>query len=99
MHDSMAFHGTKLIAWLKDNVDWLQKKNFFLLGNSAYNISPYLLTPYGQDADIVGSPKDTFNFWHSNSHICVECAFGELRMQWEFFGEYFRWILLHVDQL
>jgi hypothetical protein len=55
MHDSMAFHGTKLNAWLKDNVDWLQEKNFFLLGDSAYNISPYLLTPYGGDADIVGS--------------------------------------------
>jgi hypothetical protein len=88
MHDSLAFEGTKMNQLLKDRLDWLEQHGFFLVGDSAYNISPYLLTPFG-DADVVGDAKDTFNFWHSNSRIRIECAFGELIMRWGIFWRTF----------
>jgi hypothetical protein len=83
-HDSLAFDGTKLNNHLLHDIGWLRSNGFFLVGDSAYNISPYLLTPYS-DAKIEGDPKDAYNFWQSNARIRIECAFGELVMRWGIF--------------
>jgi hypothetical protein len=83
-HDSLAFDVTNLNCNLLQEVVWLRSKGFLLVCDSAYNISPYLLTPYS-DAKIEGDPKDAFNFWQSNAHIHIECAFGEMVMRWGIF--------------
>jgi hypothetical protein len=91
-HDSLAFESTKLNQLLREEVVWMRQQGFFLVGDSAYNISPYLLTPYS-DANIEGETKDTFNFWQSNARIRIECAFGELVMRWGIFWRSFRFDL------
>ena len=50
----------------------------------------FLLIPY-DDAES-GSVKDAYNFWQSNSCICIECTFGELIMQFGIF-----WCTLRFD--
>ena len=56
----------------------------FLAGDSAYSLSPFMVTPYEVDElgdDTMGS-KDSFNFHLSSCRIMIECAFGELVMRW-----------------
>ena len=50
------------------------------MGDSAYAIRSYLLTPF-DNAD-AGSSEDTFNFFLSNMRIYVECTFGEIDRRW-----------------
>jgi len=80
-HDSTAFSSTQLFKTLNELQEWLWAKKLFLIGDSAYNLSSYMLTPY-EDVSMVGESKDNFNYWHSNARIRVECAFGEIVMRW-----------------
>jgi hypothetical protein len=75
-HDSTAFNDTKLNKEiLQKMAQKLQEKGFFFIGDSAYPLLVYMLTPF---ADVVGmSPEDAFNYWLSNSRIQIECAFGK----------------------
>jgi len=75
-HDSVAWKETKLLDLLnKELYDVLKKHGFFIVGDSAYPLSPYLQVPYSNARP--GSQEDAFNFWLSNSRIQIECTFGE----------------------
>ena len=75
-HDSVAWKETKLHDLLdKELYDTLKKHGFFIVGDSAYPLSPYLQVPYSDARP--KSDKDAFNFWLSNSRIQIECTFGE----------------------
>ena len=63
--------------------DELYGKGFFLIGDSAYSIRSFLITPY--DLAKNGTPQDDFNFYHSSARITVECAFGEIDLRWGIF--------------
>ena len=79
-HDSTAFKNSKLYTWLMGNWEWLKNKGFYFIGDSAYSLKSFLLTPY--DNVLHGTPEDNFNFFHSSSRICVECTFGEIDLRW-----------------
>ena len=55
-------------------------RGFYFIGDSAYTLKSFLLTPF--DGVMHGSEEDNFNFFHSSSRICVECAFGEIDLRW-----------------
>ncbi|KAL7517804.1 hypothetical protein ACHAWX_002693 [Stephanocyclus meneghinianus] len=78
-HDSFAFSESKLYDLLHELKDTLKENGLFLVGDSAYPLSTFLLTPY-DDAQ-PSSPEDSYNFWHSNARISIECFFGELIMR------------------
>ena len=82
-HDSSAFNETGLSSLLDELTAELEKLGLFLVGDSAHNMKPTLLTPF-LDA-LSQSDEDAFNFWLSNSRITIECAFGELIMRWGLF--------------
>ena len=82
-HDSRAFLETRLYELLNKKKDFLRNNQFFIAGDSAYNPESFLLTPH-EDATS-SSVEDAYNFWHSNSRIRIECAFGELVMRWGIF--------------
>ena len=95
-HDSAAFNGSRLCDLLKEETvsRTLHEKGLFLAGDSAHNLSPFLVTPYDVDetsADINGE-RDSFNFHLSSCRIHIECAFGELVMWWGIF-----WRTLRFD--
>ena len=55
----------------------------WLAGDSAYHLKGHTMIPYSAAGFM--SDEDNFNFWLSNSRICVECAFGELVWRWGVF--------------
>ena len=61
---------------MEKNRDILSEMGCYLVGDSAYALSPYLLCPY--DNTQVDSAEDTFNYFLSSSRIYVECCFGEV---------------------
>jgi DDE superfamily endonuclease len=86
-HDSVAFTSSKLFELLKEVSEDLYERGLFIVGDSAYNLTSFLVTPY--DTDEVGSDsdhsKDSFNYHLSSCRIYIECAFGELVMRWGIF--------------
>ena len=79
-HDSSAFKHTELYTWLLNNWVSLARKGFYFIGDSAYSLKSFLLTPY--DNTRHGTAEDNYNFFHSSSRIVVECAFGEVDLRW-----------------
>ena len=79
-HDSTAFKCSKLYSWLLGNCGWLKEKGFYFIGDSAYSLKSFLLTPF--DNVRHGTAEDNYNFFHSSSRICVECTFGEIDLRW-----------------
>ena len=42
-----------------------------------------------------GTPEDNYNFFQSSSRISVECAFGEIGLQWGILWKPLRFSLVH----
>ncbi len=79
-HDSTAFKNGSLGKWLHKNWRSLHSKGFYFLGDSAYSLKSFLLTPY--DNAVHGTDEDNYNFFHSSSRIKVECTLGEIDLRW-----------------
>jgi hypothetical protein len=79
-HDSTAFKNSGLYQWLMHNWKSLMDKGYYFIGDSAYALKSFLLTPY--DNAMHGTTEDNYNFFHSSSRISVECAFGEIDLRW-----------------
>ena len=82
-HDSSAFKSSQLHDILENNWENLVQKGLYLIGDSAYSLKSFLITPY--DNAKPSTPEDSFNFYHSSCRIYVECAFGEIDMHWGIF--------------
>jgi hypothetical protein len=92
-HDSSAFKASSIYKTLLDKTQWLYDKGLYFIGDSAYSIRSFLLTPY--DNAPHASTEDNFNFHHSSSRISVECAFGEVDMRWGIFWKPLKFSLKH----
>jgi hypothetical protein len=98
-HDSNAFFETSLYDLLWELEDWLLMCGFFLIGDSAYTLLSFFLIPFESNVTAPGSCQDGFNFWHSNSRIRIECAFGEIIMRWGIFWRPLRFKLHHCGDI
>jgi hypothetical protein len=58
-------------------------KGLHFIGDSAYSIKLFILTPYDNAAH--GTPEDNYNFFHSSLRIGVECCFGEVDLWFSIF--------------
>jgi len=92
-HDSTAFKNSSLYQWLIHNWNSLRQKGYYFIGDSAYSIRSFLHTPY--DNALHETPEDNYNFFHSSSRICVECAFGEIDLR---FGIFWRALTFGLAQ-
>ena len=79
-HDSTSFKDCSFYKHLQDRWMYFYDRGFYLIGDSAYALRSFLITPYGNAMH--GTPEDDFNFFHSSSRICIECTFGEVNMRW-----------------
>jgi|EP00979_Chaetoceros_neogracilis_P009196 hypothetical protein len=79
-HDSTAFKHSSIYKLLQEKWKGLLKKGYYIIGDSAYALRSYLMTPF--DNAMHGTDECNFNFFHSSSRITVECAFGEIDMRW-----------------
>ncbi len=59
-HDSTAFKRTGLYQWLLENWWRLERDGYYFIGDSAYALHQFIITPY--DNAMHGTPKDNFNF-------------------------------------
>jgi len=92
-HDSTAFKHSNFYEWLEKNWKKLAEKGLYFIGDSAYAIKSFLVTPF--DNAVHGTPEDNYNFFHSSSRISVECAFGEIDLRWGILWSTLRFSLAH----
>lgn len=52
---------------------------YFLIGDSAYPLKPYLITRINSNLTY---ERRIFNYRHSRARRCIECAFGVLASKW-----------------
>lgn len=83
-HDSVAFTNSRLYSLLTAKAELLEEKGFYLIGDSAYSLTPFLLVPFSTDEIRNDSSAmcDAYNFYLSSSRIQIECAFGEPVRRW-----------------
>jgi len=74
--DCLAFEGMSLFQKLEDGI---LAPGLCLFGDNAYLNTPYMATPY---AAVSGGTKDSYNFYHSQLRIRIECTFGMLTHRW-----------------
>ena len=83
--DLLAFEASELHTRLEGGLMHQDGENerFVLFGDNAYINTPYLATPF---TNVAGDPnraaEDSYNFYHSQLRIRVECAFGMLVQRW-----------------
>ena len=82
-HDSSVFKGSSLGTHLMSIRNEIHRAGLYLVGDSAYSIRGFLLTPYENAQP--NSREDAFNYFLSNQRIYVECAFGEIDRRWGIF--------------
>ena len=70
--DCLTFVGVSLFQKLEDGI---LAPGLCLFGNNAYLNTPYTATPF---AAVSGGTKDSYNFYHSQLRIRIECTIGML---------------------
>jgi hypothetical protein len=75
------------IFWVSCLSNDLYERGLFIAGDTAYAITPFLIASYESRElqNDVMKAKDGFNYQLSSCQIYIECAFGELVMQWGIF--------------
>ena len=74
--DCLAFEGMSLFQKLEEG---MLAPGLCIFGDNAYLNTPYMATPYPA---VSGGTKDSYNFYHSQLQIRIECAFGILTHRW-----------------
>lgn len=83
--DCLAFKASELHKRLENGLLHCADGNerFVLFGDNAYLNMPYMATPF---TNVAGDPnrvaKDSYNYYHSQLRIRVECAFGMMVHRW-----------------
>ncbi len=78
-HDSRAFMNSPIYDLFDNNPQVLLPQSF-ILGDSAYPLKTYLMTPFRHTA--ATQQQRRYNKAVSKARITVECAFGQLANRW-----------------
>jgi hypothetical protein len=74
--DVLSFESSSIYGRLQDG---LLAPGLCLFGDNAYINARFMTTPY---SGVSGGTKDSYNFYHSQLRINIECAFGRLVHRW-----------------
>jgi hypothetical protein len=74
--DCLAFEGMTLHQKLEEGI---LAPGLCIFGDNAYLNTAYMATPY---PGVSGGTRDSYNFYHSQLRIRIECTFGMLTMRW-----------------
>jgi hypothetical protein len=85
-HDARAFSESSFFRFMNDHIAAAREENpgdkWYVLGDSAYPLSDWLMKPYPQLADDDTGPRLSFNIGHARQRVAVENAFGRLKQRW-----------------
>ena len=85
-HDARAFLESSFSRFMNDHIVAAHHENpndrWYVLGDSAYPLSTWLMKPYPQLADDETGPQLSFNIAHARQRVAVENAFGRLKQRW-----------------
>ncbi|KAK2703958.1 uncharacterized protein LOC136041367 [Artemia franciscana] len=89
VHDARVFRNSGLYEDTSSNpISRFPNRELYILGDSAYPLLPWLITPY-RDSGRLTQQQKHFNYRHSAARIAVEHAFGLLKGCWR--------VLQHLD--
>jgi hypothetical protein len=74
--DILSFESSSFFSKLQEG---LLADGLCIFGDNAYINSTFMATPY---TGVSGGVKDSYNFYHSQLRINIECAFGRLVHRW-----------------
>ena len=83
--DCLAFEASELHRRLENGLmqQDVGNERFVLFGDNAYLNTPYMATPFTNvSGDANQAAEDSYNFYHSQLRIRVECCFGMLVQRW-----------------
>ena len=79
-HDSYVFQRSSLFKNLEENcADHFDQKRYHLVGDSAFVLKPWLLSPYKRSPTGLTQSQKRFNYKLSSTRIVVENSFGDLK--------------------
>ena len=81
VHDARVFRRSPLHEHLEANTLEMCPQESYLLGDAAYPLRNYLLTPFKDNGHLTQKQK-TYNFKHSSTRMKVEHTFGVFKGKW-----------------
>ena len=91
-HDARVLKNSDLYDRITESVDTLFLFGSYLLGDSAYPLSSWLMTPY-KDNGHLSEKQRNYNFLHSSTRMAIERAFALLK------GRFRRLKYVDIDRL
>lgn len=82
VHDSSVLQRSEMWTKFTDQTDTYFPDNTYMLGDLAFPLTPFLMTPFKEN-ETKGNPKRRlFNYILSSHRMCIERAFGRLKQRW-----------------
>ncbi|CAC5422456.1 unnamed protein product [Mytilus coruscus] len=78
VHDSRVFKNSPIHGIVENNTEKMFPGNTHLLGDSAYGLTTWLMTPF-KDYGNLNRNQKRYNFVHSSTRMMIEHAFGALK--------------------
>ena len=92
VHDARVLKNSPLFSDASEDSNHLFPNNRHILGDSAYPLYDWLLTPYRDNGHLTPSQRN-YNFVHSSTRMVIERAFGMLK------GRFRRLRFIEMDSL
>ncbi|XP_071160767.1 putative nuclease HARBI1 [Mytilus edulis] len=78
VHDSRVLKNSPLFTSASDNKERMFPGNTHLIGDAAYALSQWVMTPF-KDFGNLSAEQKRYNYIHSSSRMCIDRAFGALK--------------------
>lgn len=78
VHDSRVLKNSPIYSKIENNSDEMFPSNTHLLGDSAYGLRNWLMTPFKEFGNLSRNQK-RYNFLHSSTRMMIEIEFGALK--------------------
>ena len=78
VHDSRVFKNSELYQRIQDDPEEIFPNSTHLLGDSAYGLEKWMMTPYRDNGNLTQS-QHKYNYIHSSTRMVIERTFGALK--------------------
>ena len=79
VHDARVFKNSDLFQKIQENPENVCPAGSYLLGDAAYPLTEYVITPFRRTGVPFTAEQTNFNFLHSSTRMSIEKTFGLLK--------------------